>query len=173
MHKYLKNIIVLCVASCMIFAGCSLKDAAKSVLVKTYTVCDNLQQVVVKADTQQFVAIAQTIKSTLGVVNTALLYIDANTSNEKVKAAVEKAMVAINDINNVIAKLTPENVDATKAKIIASIDEVKNGLKFISDLLGVELPNTTVASNVEVKELQTNLEKVTQDLQKYLDSLKK
>jgi len=163
----MKKILFAMLMSALIFTGCNAKDTIKSVILKTYNVVCAAEGIVKNSDTATFVSIAQILDPALGYVNTSLIYINGKVTDEKVKAAIEKTIVIITNVKLALKTITPENLEATKLTVIASIDNIKGTVVTIGKYFGVEFPTVVAASNVDpAKQLKDAMEELSKALPK-------
>lgn len=158
-------------AACLILTGCNAKETGKVLIEKTYKVVVNIENVIVKSSTSEFINTAKTLDVPLKLVGMALTYVEPKITDPKVKEAIASAVKGINKVSELIATLTPEKVDETKAQMIGSLENIKTALKFIGQYFGCQFPpdvamisaraNTTAAQDLAnaVKELEVVLKK--------------
>jgi hypothetical protein len=143
-----KMILAVMVGCALMFSGCSAKETIKSVILKSYNVTCSAENVVKNTSTTNFVITAQLLETPLGLLGSALIYIDAKVTDPKVKEVIQKAITAIAKVKAALKEVTPEKVDATKVTVIDALENVKTALKFIGEYFHVEFP-PTVASNAD------------------------
>jgi hypothetical protein len=144
-----KLISAIVIGSMLMFTGCSAKDTVKSVILKAYNVTCSAETVIQNASTSTVVSVAQLLDTPLGLLGTALIYIDGKVTDQKIKDVIQKAIPIVAQVKAALKDVTPEKVDATKATVIAGLENMKSTLKVIGEYFKVEFPTVMIAANVD------------------------
>lgn len=166
MRKYILACILMLG---ILLSGCNAKDIVKSLVEKAYKVTVNVENVVIKTSTEEFIITVKLLDTPLRLLKTTLGYVETKIKDQKVKDAIAKGIKAIDKIIVAVSSITPEKVNEVKVTVMSSLEDVKLALKFIGEYVGAQFPTVSIAANADVK---NELTISCNDLSKLLDEAK-
>jgi hypothetical protein len=166
MNKYILSAMLMLG---VLISGCNAKDVVKSLVEKAYKVAVNVENVVTKSSTEEFVITVKMLDTPLRLLKSTLGYVETKIKDQKVKDAIAKGIVAIDKITVAVSSITPQKVNEAKVTVLSSLEDVKLALKFIGEYVGAQFPTVSVAANTDVKK---ELTISCNDLSKLLDEAK-
>lgn len=125
--------IITTIASLFVF-GCSIKKVVEPVLKSTYNVINAAENVITNITAEDFVARIQIVDQAAQLACKGLEFINREViKDEETKENIIKAIASLETIHTIISEFTVDDIEQTKAQVLASLADVKELLKKIAE----------------------------------------
>lgn len=156
--KILKGIVCLLagLALCFGLTACDGKQALQNVITKTYTVTVQVEQYVTGLDASNVVTKIKALEPALKVSSTALKFVASKVDNVDVKNQLTVVATNLDTVIVAVQNANPQQVDAVKTQVLATVTKVKDALKVAGQYVGLDLGTLKARTGVTIGEIMTS-----------------